>query len=145
MNREIQLHDGELLEVIQADGVTSIIFSTAYIHESAGVPGYHPGLVWRQPARITIEHALPVSLVVVPPIWVIGGCLRAGQTTYRHFIPASGEFEGEAELELVLSTEDGADGGTLNIKGNGVKIELFGEASEAEKFDERPRRSIDED
>jgi hypothetical protein len=124
----------------QLDGTTSIDFSTAYIHESIGLPGFDSGLTWTQVATITIENANPVSLDVVGPFWVLGGTLRIGPTLYEGFIPAEGQFEESTEFVIQLSTEEGDDGGSLNLKGDGVKIELRGERLRVEEFNGPPRR-----
>ncbi len=130
-------------EVTHRDGLTSVVIDTAYIHESAGVPGIHSGWIWDQPARLVFTGTEPVSFAGLP-LWIYGGTLRIGQTLHASFIPADGDFQEAAELVLTLSTEDGvADGGTLAVRGNGVRIELFGERSESVEFDgSMPCRSL---
>lgn len=140
MNREIQLHDCEISEVRHSSGSTSIVFSTAEIHESAGVPGADPGRLWTQAAIITIGGTSQPSISLDLPIWVLGGTLAIGQTCHEGFIPAGGEYEGEAELTFDLSTVDGSDGGTLHVKGRGVRIELYGEPSASVDYTECNRR-----
>ena len=143
MNREIQLHDCEISEVSHSSGSTTIIFSTAYIHESAGVPGADPGCIWTQVAMITIGDTTPPSISLDLPIWVYGGTLAVGETCHEDFIPAGGQFEGDTDLALRLSTNEGSDdGGTLRVKGSGVKIELCGEPSEPIDYTECNRRAI---
>lgn len=142
MNREIQLHDCEISEVIYSSGSTTIVFSTAYIHESAGVPGADPGCIWTQVATITIGDTNPPSTSGDLPIWVLGGTLAIGQTRHEEFIPAVGQFESDTELTLHLSTADGSDGGTLVVKGSRVQIELCGEPSEPEEYTECNRRAV---
>jgi hypothetical protein len=143
MNREIQLHDSEISAFNQLGGSTVIVFSTAYIHESSGIPAYDPGQIWTQEAVITIEGTSTFPPSVELPIWAIHGILRIGQTVHDGFIPASIHYKGETKFEIVLSTDDGSDGGTHIFRGSGVKIELLGEPSESKYFNERWRRSIE--
>jgi hypothetical protein len=142
VNTEIQLHDCEISEVSHSSGSTTIVFSTAYIHESVGVPGADPGRIWTQVAKITVGATTPPSIPVDLPIWVLGGTLAIGQTHHEDFIPARGQFDGDADLEFHLSTVDGSDGGTLSVKGNGLRIELCGEPSKPEDYTECDRRSV---
>ena len=142
MNTAIQLHDCEISEVCHSSGSTTIVFSTAYIHESVGVPGADPGRVWTQVAMITIGGTNPPSISVDLPIWVLGGTLAIGQTRHEDFIPARGQFEGDADLVFHLSTADGSDGGTLRVKGSRVRIEVGGEPSEPEDYTECNRRAV---
>lgn len=143
MNREIQLHDSEVSEVTHREGSTSIILGTAYVHESPGVPGFHAGRIWDQPARLIFTGTEPVSLPGLP-LWIHGGTLRIGRALHESFIPADGEWQDVTELVIILSTGNGvADGGTLTVKGSGVKIELVGERSESVEFDgSMPCRSL---
>ncbi|MEZ5384584.1 MAG: hypothetical protein R3F13_03620 [Prosthecobacter sp.] len=130
VNTEIQLHDCEISGVNRSDGSTEVVFSTVYIHESVGVPGYDAGRIWTQGAKIVIGDSMPLSIVIESPIWVYDGSLRIGATSHEGFIPASGHHDQDAELVIVLSTANGsADGGTLRVNGRGVKIELCGEPS----------------
>jgi hypothetical protein len=78
------------------------------------------------------------------PIWVRGGTLRIGTTLHEGFIPTEGHFEEVTEFVIQLSTENGNDGGSIEVKGNGVKIELCGERSKAQEFSGPPRREKDE-
>lgn len=141
MNKEIQLHDSEISRIAHSDGTTEIVFSIAYIHESAGVPGFNAGRIWHQGARVSIAGSMLLSSGGEPPIWALGGSLRIGLTSYEDFFPSGGQHEGDVELVINLSTDDGGDGGTLKVIGTGVKIELCGESSEPEACDGFPRRS----
>jgi hypothetical protein len=142
VNTAIQLHDCEISEVSHSSGSTTIVFSTAYIHESVGVPGADPGRIWTQVAMITIGGTNPPSISVDLPIWVLGGTLATGQTCHDGFIPAGGQFDCDTEVAFHLSTVDGSDGGTLSVKGNGLRIELCGEPSKPEDYTECDRRSV---
>ena len=136
MNTEIQLHDCEISLLIHSSGSTTIVFSTAYIHESVGVPGADPGRIWRQAAMITIGGSTLPSIPLGLPIWVLGGTLAIGQTCHEEFIPACGQFDCNTHLAFRLSTADGSDGGILSVKGSRVQIELCGERSEPEDYTE---------
>lgn len=100
-------------------------------------------MIWTQSARITIGGTAPLIPAANPPIWVLSGNLCIGETRYEEFIPAGGQFQEEVEFLMELSAVDGSDGGKLEIKGRGVKIELLGDPSDALAFNECPRRSID--
>lgn len=89
---------------------------------------------------ITIGDTTPPSISVDLPIWVLGGTLASGQTCHEDFIPAVGQFEGDTDLAFHLSKSDGSDGGTLRVKGSGVRIELCGESSGSEDYTECNRR-----
>lgn len=142
VNREIQLHDSEISEVSHTSGSTKIVFSTAYVHETAGVPGADPGCIWTQVAVITIGDAnLPVISEGLP-IWVMGGTLAIAKIRHEEFIPSDGHFEGDINLELHLSTADGSDGGTLLVKGSRVQIELCGDPSASEDYTACNRRDV---
>ena len=91
---------------------------------------------------ITIGGTNPPSISVDLPIWVLGGTLAIGQTRHEDFIPARGQFEGDADLVFHLSTADGSDGGTLRVKGSRVRIEVGGEPSEPEDYTECNRRAV---
>ncbi len=142
MNREIQLHDCELSAVTHADGSMLIAFSTAYMHESSGLPGADPGVIWDQKATIKIEGTDSVAYSGPFPVWVFHGSLRIGQTIYEGFIPAEGHFEELTEFTITVSNDDDEDvRETFTVNWNGVRIELIGEPSDVEEFNECPRRS----
>ena len=92
---------------------------------------------------ITIGDTTPPPISLDLPIWVYGGTLAIGQTCHEQFIPAGGQFEGDTDLTLRLSTSEGSnDGGTLMVKGNRVRIELCGEPSEPEDYTACNRRDV---
>lgn len=140
VNTEIQLHDSEIADIRQEACATSIVFSTAYVHESFGVPGRDHGRTWTQMVTVTVYQGSLGSAIPETPVWTVGGTIRLGAVTHDGFIPAKLEHEGIVELILQLSTADGSDAGELLLKGGGIRISLFGQPSEAEEFDEEPRR-----
>lgn len=140
LNTEIQLHDSEISEVRYANGSVTVIFSTAYIHESEGLPGRDFGRIWTQVAAVTVDRISSTPPLTEVPIWALGGTLSLGTTRYDQFIPADGKYVGDVELSVQLSRDDGSDGGELRLRGGGVSIELIGEPSEPSVFDGEPRR-----
>ncbi len=141
---EIQLHDSEISAVTPIGGSLFISLSTAYIHESNGVPGCDRGLIWTQSAVIKIRSVTSIPNHVEYPIWILRGSLRIGETIYEEFVPALGVFEGESEFRLELSNIDDSFRESMIVKGGGITIELEGERSSVEEFDgSSPRRSVD--
>lgn len=134
MNKRIQLHDCGLSAVTFEDRSTKILLSPAYVHESSGVPGFDSGLAWAQVATLTLSTPIPLAPPVELPTWVLDGTLRIGEVTYETFIPASGCFEGAAELCLRLSTAEGEAGETLTFRAGEITIELSGEPSHVGEF-----------
>lgn len=129
MNEAIELHDSELAEITCRAGVMMIWLSPAYVHRSAGEPGRDAGTSWAQTAKLIVVEYSSAPLLSGLPLRISSGSLRVGSTVYDNIIPARGRHPGGVELSLVLE-----QGKTIAVCGEGVRIELQGEARYLEEF-----------
>lgn len=131
MNEGIELHDSELAAVSFSGGEAVVSFSPAYIHRTTGSPGVHSGSGWLQPATLTLSGAPHVSTPASLPATISEGFLSIGSELHSNVIPASGTFEGAIELSIVLTTAE-----VLTIRGQRISIQLHGEPSFVESFNQ---------
>lgn len=129
VNESIELHDSELATVYFSDGTAVVTLSSAYVHQSSGVPGVDSGLGWYQCATLKFAGAPPVPVPANLPVGISDGFLRIGDRMHDHLIPACGKFEDAIEFSILISTQE-----TLTIRGSGITIELHGEPSGLERY-----------
>ncbi len=131
MNEGIELHDSELVAVTCSGGEAVVSLSSAYIHRTTGSPGVDSDSGWLQPAMLTISAASLSTTPTLLPATISDGFLRIGSAHHSNVIPASGTFADAIELSLVLST-----GEALTIRGQRISIQLHGESSFVESFNQ---------
>jgi len=127
MNREIELHDTRVERIEQTDG-NIILWLLAYMHESAGRPGWDRGTGWNLPARLVIENGEFDHPFSSPYLWVTGGHIAVGDRIVEDTIPLP--FDEHGKIHLLLS---GAEG-QLAIRGNRAYLEETGPAVYVEDF-----------
>ena len=125
MNRAIELHDTEVVGITTV-GDQVIVFLDAYVHQSAGRPGRHPGTGWGQAAvllfrRGSLEGDLPES-----PVYIKSGSLILGETESPNLIPIPLDHVGPVTLSIRVIGADGIYQG-LKVSGAAVVLTLIGE------------------
>jgi|HubBroStandDraft_6_1064221.scaffolds.fasta_scaffold10588_2 hypothetical protein len=128
MNRAIEIHDSTLDSLALCDGVLVLHFSSAYIHESKGLPGVDAGSGWVQEANLKIGGVEIVGFFSELPHDLSDGYFKLGDTVYENMIPVPLDHDGEVYLRLEKLHE------VVSIKGISAKLELVGEATYVEEF-----------
>ena len=128
MNTAIELHDSDL-SAITPDGTSLVLsFAPAYLHRSAGRPGYDAGSGWTQAATLTFSGA-SVSFVPELPSTVYDGWLSVGGVRHDNLVSVGAAFEAPCELGLVVGGSE-----PVVVRGVGLTIHLQGEPTYIEEF-----------
>lgn len=127
MNTAIELHDSEL-SAITNDGTSLVLSFAAYLHRSAGRPGYNAGSGWTQAATLTFSEA-SVSFVPGLPSTVYDGWLLVGGIRHDNLVPVGAVFAAPCELGLVVGGSE-----PVVVRGIGLTVRLQGEPSYVEEF-----------
>ena len=129
-NRIIELHDFEVEAVLRTKGGrVSLIFSSAYIHESEGIPGRDRGRGLAQRAELEVEDGEIVTNLPSWPSTISDGFIRINGELRENVIPIPFDFTGAFEIELMLVSWK-----SLYLKGKRAKLSLQGEATYEEDF-----------
>ncbi len=125
-NRAIEFHDSQLDSIGDSKGTAIVSFSPAYVHESAGDPGWDAGSGWVQEARLHVSDAQVAGTLSEIPCDVWDGELRIDGTLLK-MLPIPLEREGLVQLTLDCAAN-------LRISGTAIKLELIGEPTYVEEF-----------
>ena len=125
-NRAIEFHDSTLDSVTVNGSDVVLHFSSAYIHQSDGNPGWDAGSGWVQEARLHISGASLTGGISNLPCDLWDGRLRL-DGKLSEMLPIPLDYQGHVQLDLEEME-------TLRIFGTYVRLELVGEASYVEEF-----------
>ena len=128
MNRAIEIHESTLGSLTTDRGLLVLHFSSAYVHESEGIPGVESGTCWMQEAYLKIGNAVVVGFFSELPGDLVGGHIRIGDVLSDNMIPFPLDHLGQAELRREKYGE------AVSITGTSAKLELVGEATSVEEF-----------
>jgi hypothetical protein len=126
-NRAIELHDSTLEALIESDATAVLHFQPAYVHESAGQPGWDSGSGWVQQARLHVAEAQVTGLLSELPCDLWGGELRIDDEVFNNCIPIPLDRQGAVRLHLKCSAN-------IHISGTAVRIEMLGDPTYVEEF-----------
>jgi hypothetical protein len=130
-NRAIEIHDSLLAEVSFFQSEVQLHFSSAYIHQSEGVPLRDAGSGWVQKAILRIRDARVEGAFSEFPVDLWDGQIRMGQNILDNEIPVPLHHQGVFELRLEtwrLEKE------VVTFAGSGAELELLGEPEYVEEF-----------
>ncbi|MCI0559438.1 MAG: hypothetical protein MN733_13160 [Nitrososphaera sp.] len=129
-NRIIELHDSEIEDIAsRGDGSAVIRFSTAYVHESDGVPGVDKGIGLVQRAELIIERGQMTGKAPSFPMQISSGFTALSGKKQDNVITIPLDFSGEFEVQIVF-----VSGHEMSIRGVGAKPIMYGEPEYVEEF-----------
>lgn len=129
-NRAIELHDSDVETVcVGKDGCLTLVFSSAYIHESEGVPGINKGRGLVQGATLEIERGEIVQNASSLPSTISDGFFIFDGKQTDNMIPLPFDRRGDFRIELTL-----VSGEKLHLRGISAKLTLHGDAVYIEDF-----------
>jgi hypothetical protein len=126
-NRSIELHDTRIERVERAER-TTILWMSAYLHESEGQPGRDRGTGWTLPARLVIENSEFECPLPSSSLWVIDGRISIADRVLENMMPVP--FDEHGEIRVHLSGSEGE----IFITGNHAYLEPIGPAIYIEDF-----------
>ena len=128
MNRTVEIHDSTLNSLTTDRGLLVLHFSSAYVHESVGIPSVDSGTGGVQEAYLKIGNAVVAGSFSKLPGDSVGGHIRIGGLLSDNMIPVPLDHLGQVEFRLEKYGE------TVSITGTSAKLELVGEATYVEEF-----------
>ena len=129
MNSVIELHDSEVGAISEVEGFVVVDFTPAYIHQSAGRPGYDPGQGVVQQARLFLKRGMVQGQRPVLPSTLRDGHIYLCGERHINSIPIPLEMTGEVELRLEFNDIE-----EVVITARGARLELIGKAREVDEF-----------
>lgn len=129
MNRIIELHDSSV-DGIESIGSTCVIrFRPAYIHRSAGLPGFDRGTGWVQDVDIVLENVSSrVGFPKFPCDLSDGSCVIDG-VLFENEIPFPVDVSGD--IRVSFETQSGEK---LVINATRITSNPVGDATYVEEF-----------
>src|SRR5260221_14796499 len=122
LNRVIEIHDSIIASVLFSQGRAEIAFSSAYIHESEGIPGRDAGSGWTQKAILRIYDAEVKGAFSDFPADLSDGRILMGGQQVQNIIPIPLLYKGAFELCLERKWPPGE----VCFTGSGAELELLG-------------------
>lgn len=120
METALELMHSRIEGLEHEGGGLRLYFSQAYVHKSAGRPGYDPGSLWSYPAELYFPQAHMQQPIPPLPATISEGYLEVGKTRYEYIpLPLQRQLHVRLYLQLI-----GA--GELELQGELPMIELFG-------------------
>jgi hypothetical protein len=127
VNAAVELHDSEVVAVVQSEGAVVVRLS-AYVHRSSGRPGFDPGSGWSQAVDLVFADGVVECSPVELPFTlddgrVSGGAELAGMLPLPASVPSAVHFEARG-----LHKE------RLAVRGSGLEVVPVAEATFVETF-----------
>ena len=117
-NRAIEIHDSDLEALVVSDGMITLNFESAYIHQSEGAPGTDAGTGWTQPIVIRLHGNVVNGGLREMPCSLWDGQLILNGTIHDNLIPIPLNVEGEIELSLFQTRRIGDTAGQSHHSGS---------------------------
>jgi hypothetical protein len=130
MNRKIELHDSEVAEVRVSEGMVTVRFAPAYVHESAGEPGVDAGTGWIQDAELLIFEATLVGKIPPLPCDLDDGKMVIDGHEMDNMIPLPLESAGNVRFVGAFKYDDFM----IEVVGKGCRVVLGPDATYVEEF-----------
>jgi len=128
MNRAIEFHDSLIDKVLLADGNAEVVLSPAYVHQSVGSPGVHPGEGHHQTIALRLVTASLVEGSLPYFGRVSGGSLTVSGVPFQ-LLPLPCAITGSISLSFVLSS-----GETLKLAANEIHSNELSLSTYVEQF-----------
>lgn len=129
MNKEIELHDSTLCEIIKTGSEVIIVIDKAIIHHSEGKPGVNNGTCWLQTVKMFFLDAQILSTPKEMPINISDGDLMVKSNKYSNMFELFTDISGEIDFNLLTAYNE-----HLHIKASKLKIETIGAEEYLEEF-----------
>ena len=133
MNREIELHDSVIEDVVREGDDLVVRFSHVVVHETLGTPGVDAGICLRQEATLRISNGRSSPDILQWPVRITDGELRLGDQVLDNMFPTSMDHEGPTLLSLLVYDDDSVFT-QLGISGSGVQVRTHGLAENLDDF-----------
>jgi len=128
MSMGLELYESRISRVDHADGMVTLHFSHAALHNAKGIPGRDPGTTWSQEAVLSLADATLATPRPTLPNMIADGFLDADGEHYEVIpIPLGERATGRVHLEFT-------DGSVLDASGIRPTIALLGNAIHLEDF-----------
>jgi hypothetical protein len=130
-NRAIEIHDSVLAEISFSQGEAQLYFSSAYIHQSEGVPLRDAGSGWIQKAILRIHDARVEGIFSQFPLDLWDGQIQMGENILDNEIPVPLRHQGTFKLRLEAWPQEKE---VVTFTGSSAELELLGEPEYIEEF-----------
>lgn len=128
MNAAIEIHDSELAAVAVGEHGVIVRFASAYVHRSAGRPGFDVGSGWLQPVEFEFASGVVEGRLPELPCTLDDGRISGG-ADLRGMIPLPCVVDCPVCFEA-----RNIHGDLLVIRGVALEVRAIGEASYVEEF-----------
>jgi hypothetical protein len=128
-NECVELHDSTLAAFRRDGHDVVVMLAPAYIHRSAGSPGYDEGTGWSVDVDVRIKNALGVPTQTRLPVDIADGTLTVGKERLVNGFPLPFASDEPVKLHLVLSS-----GEQLTLSGEGIVAKARGSYEYIEDF-----------
>lgn len=120
LSRGLELHESRVSEIHFLDGVATIHFSHACIHDAKGTPGRDRSLGWSQAAQLVLSNVQSPGPLPRLPNTVAEGFLEVGGLRHE-VLPLP--FKRKVGAKLYLAFMDGAE---IELIGTRPYVEMIG-------------------
>jgi len=127
MNAAIELHDSEVVAVERADDAV-VVRLVAYVHRSAGRPGFDSGTVWSQPVELVFSSGVIVEQPRAFP-WEMDGGGVSGGVEFDGLVPLPASVRSPVRF-----TACGVYGESLEVRAAGLAVVATADGSLIETF-----------
>ena len=127
----IEIHDSIVEKIVITNDEANLHFSSAYIHQSDGIPGRDVGTGWVQRAVLRIARPRISGAFSEFPVRLSGGRIMIGENSADNEIPVPLRHEGDFELRLEAFRKTNE---VVTFEGSGAELELVGEPKYLEDF-----------
>ena len=129
MNSGLEFHDSRVSSVQSANDVVIVIFESAYLHRSEGVPGGDKGTGWTQAGSLEFASAFLTSTGDIGEGWIVEGCVSVDGADEVRLIPVPFNVAGKVTASFTFN-----NGCVLQVRSESARLTLTGEARFVEDF-----------
>ena len=133
VNREIELHDSVIEDVVREGDDFVVRFSHVVVHETLGTPGVDAGVCLSQEATLRISNGRSSPETLQWPVRITDGELRLGDQLLDNMLPTSINHQGPTLLSLLVYDDDSVFT-QLSISGTGLCVVTHGLAEYLDDF-----------
>ncbi len=129
MNCCLEFHDSHAGSVTTTDGTVSVVFTSAYLHKSEGVPGVDADTGWTQAATLEFNSASVAGAHDIGDGWIMAGSLEVNGEHGLSGIPIPFDVSG-----MVKGTFGFSNGTVIVIEAARAHLALWGNPTFVETF-----------
>ena len=127
MNAALEFHDSEVERITFVDGLLSVLFSEAYIHQSEGEPGVDPGNGYLQAIDLVFTEAKILGSIESYGDLSDGSVVMDGINF--QLIPVPFKATGSISAQLVFK-----DGSVISLSARSIACQPIGPAKWLESY-----------